>query len=264
MASKKELEKKLEYARGYRDALVDTWESVIKLVTKGYSSRELQIMGKTQYHDAKYQMDAKIAELEADYSQDEIIDADDRENLPPMPVTRKSTPLKPGMSIMFKESRPAKCYELFQKEIASGRPGICISRISPREIRDSYIIGKTRVIWLTNSEKSSGNLPPSALGLAQDDSDDDNDMYVHPSGSGLPSAFSTVLDFIGGNPNSVVLLEGLEYISAQTKFDTVLNFFQMLNESVKKSGANLIISVNPNAFDPRQFSQLETEINQVV
>ncbi len=264
MASKKELEKKLEYTRGYRDALVDTWEAVIKLVTKGYSSRELQIMGKTQYNDAKYQMDRKIAELEADYSQDEIIDADDRELPPPIPVSRKSITLKPGMSIMYKESRPAKCYELLQKELAAGRSGICISRISPREIRDTYIIGKTRVIWLTNSEKSGGNLPPSALGLAHDDADEDNDIYVHPSGSGLPSAFSTVLDFIGGNPNSVVVLEGLEYISAQTKFDTVLNFFQMLNESVKKSGANLIVSVNASAFDPRQFSQLETEMNQVI
>jgi len=264
MTSKQEIEKKLEYARGYRNALVDTWESVIKLATKGYSSRELQIMSKTQYLEARTQLDAKIATLEADFAQDDILDTDDKSAFPPVPVSRKMAPMKPGMSIMFKESRPAKCYELLQKEIAAGRPGLCIARLSPGEIRGTYSIGKAQIIWLTNSEKGGDSLPPSALGLAQDDDDSENDIYVHPSGSGLPSAFSTALDFMSGHHDGIILVEGLEYISSQTKFETVLSFLQMLNESVKKSGANLVVSVNASAFDPRQFSQLETEMNQVI
>ena len=254
----------MEYARGYRDALVDTWENIIKMVTKGYSSRELQIMSKTIASDARHQIETKISELEADFAQDEIIDLDEGARVDAPPARKKMESLKPGMSIMFREPRAAKCYQMFEKEIAGGMAGLCVSRSAPREIRDAYEIGKTQVIWLTNTEKVDMNLPPSALGLATDSGEQGNVNDEHMQPSALPMIYSMILNFLDGNRGGLVLIEGLEYLTSHNTFQSMLAFLQKVNEDVKRTGSRLIVSVNHSAFELKQFSHLETEMSQVV
>ncbi|MDD4308336.1 MAG: DUF835 domain-containing protein [Thermoplasmata archaeon] len=265
MPTKKETEKQLDYAKGYRDALVDTWESVIKLATKGYSSRELQIMSKTQSLESRQQIEAKISELEADFAQDDIIEAEDIKVIhqtEPKPIIAVN--LRPGMSYMIREPKPSRCYKMFEKEIAAGKTGLCVSRQSPREVRDNYKIGRSRVIWLSLYEKQDAPLPPSALGMITDDSfqADANDVYVQPAA--LPVLFSHITNFLDGNPGGIVVLDGLEYLTSHTKFQSLMNFLQMINEHIKQTGSYLLLSANPQAFDDRQFSQLETEMSQVL
>lgn len=266
MPSKKEIEKKLEYSRGYRDALVDTWESVIKLATKGYSSRELQIMSKSQAMEAKSQIDAKIADLEADFEQDDIIDADEDIKLIGVQEVNPDLALnmRAGMSYMAKESRPSKCYTVFEREISSGRTGLCVCRSSPREIRENYNIERSQIIWLTTNEKMDMNLPPSALGVVGNDRDmtGANDEYVQPSG--LHLLYSFLINYLDGNHGGMILLEGLEYLTSHNQFNSVLNFLQKINENVKRTNSNLIISVNPSAFESKQFSQIEIEMSQIL
>jgi hypothetical protein len=266
MDSKNEIEKKLEHARGYRDALVDTWELVIKLATKGYSSRELQIMSKSHGMEAREQIGAKIAKLEADLAQFDKIDTEDeikRVGTAEAKLTI-SVNLKPGMSYMITEPKPSRCYKMFEKEIASGKAGLCVSRSSPTEIRDNYKIGKSMVVWLTSNEKLDTNLPPSALGVMVDDRDaaGANDEYVQPTALHIP--YSIILNFLNGNRGGVIVFEGMEYLVSHNKFPSVLNFFQKINEDCKNTNSILIVSVNPSAFEPKQLSQLETEINQVL
>jgi hypothetical protein len=266
MASKKETEKKLDYARGYRDALVDTWETVIKLATKGFSSRELQIMSKSNAMEAREQIDAKIAQLEAELTQNDAIDADGDIKLVGVAEAKPtmSVNMRPGMSYMVKEPKPARCYKMFEKEIAAGKVGLCVSRSSPTEIRDDYKIGKSQVIWLTSNEKLDTNLPPSALGVMTDDRDaaGANDEYVQPTALHIP--YSVIINFLDGNHGGVVVFEGLEYLISHNKFTSVLNFLQKINEYFKNTNSILIVSVNPSAFEPKQLSQLETEMNQVL
>ena len=266
MASKKEIEKNLEYAKGYRDALVDTWELVIKLATKGYSSRELQIMSKSQGMEAREQIEAKITQLEAELAQGEIIDADENIKLIGMAEVKPtlSVNLRPGMSYMVKEPKPSRCYKMFEKEIAAGKAGLCVSRSSPTEIRDSYKIGKSQVVWLTSNEKLDTNLPPSALGVMIDDRDAAgvNDEYVQPTALHVP--YSIILNFLNGNHGGILVFEGLEYLVSHNKFSSVLNFIQKINEDFKITNSILIVSVNPSALDPKQLSQIETEMSQVL
>jgi hypothetical protein len=264
MASKKEIEKKLDYAKGYRDALVDTWENVIKLATRGYSSRELQIMSKSQAHEARQQIEAKIAELEADFAQDDIIEAEDIKAVmvhEPMPIL--SVNVKPGMSYMVREPKPSRCYKMFEREIASGKSGLCVSRQSPREVRENFKIGKSMVFWLSLYEKQETNLPPSALGMAgATDQADANDEYVKPSD--LAKLFSLIANFLAGNPGGIVVFDGLEYMNSHCKFTSLMNFLQGVNEHVKQTGSYLVVSANPAAWDQKEFSQLETEMSQVI
>jgi len=265
MASKKDIEKKLDYARGYKDALIDTWEGVIKLATRGYSSRELQIMSKTQALEARQQIEARIAELEADFAQDDIIEVEEIKTAmasDAKPVL--SVNAKPGMVYMVKEPKPSRSFRMFEREISTGKPGLCVSRLSPVEVRGSFKIGKSPIIWLSQVEQKDMNLPLSALGIGDNHADkaDADDTYIQPAA--LPVLFSHITNFLDGNKGGMVVMDGLEYINSHTKSGSLLNFMQMIIEHVKLTGSCMVISANPSAWETKDLSQLETEMSQVI
>jgi hypothetical protein len=180
----------------------------------------------------------------------------------PKPIL--SVNVKPGNSYMLKEPKPVRCFKMYEREIANGKPGLCVSRMSPREVRDNYSIGRSKVIWLCQYESHDTPLPPSALGLESPATEQAgaNDIYIQPAA--LPVLFSHVTNFLDGNPGGIIVLDGLEYMALHNKFSSLMNFLQMINEHVKQTGSCLVISANPMAFDAKQFSQLETEMSQVL
>ena len=70
---KEKKETPLEYAKGYRDAVVDTWEETMKMASKGYTAHEMQIMVKSQAYAAKRKIEDTIDELECDAQKNNII-----------------------------------------------------------------------------------------------------------------------------------------------------------------------------------------------
>ncbi|MCK5024530.1 MAG: DUF835 domain-containing protein [Thermoplasmata archaeon] len=273
MTDKKEIEKSLEYSRGYREALVNTWEEVLKMATKGYSSQEMQIIVKTKSHDAKHKIELKIegletklVELVADLAQDDIIDVDDGK---PLIGLTEAEPIievhmSPRLSYLVREPKPKRCYDMVQKEIGKNRPTLIIARTPTIDIREKYDIGKSQVIWLTMSERFSDNLPPLAQGAADavNDIAGVNDEYVKPGE--LPKLYSLALNFIDGNNDGVILFEGFEYLNTHNSFQSLMNFLQKLNENIVENNFNMILSANPAAFEPKQFSQFESEISKVL
>ncbi len=271
MADKEEIEKSLEYARGYRNALVDAWEEVLKMATKGYSSQEMQIIVKTKSTDAKHKIEQKIkgleenlAEIEEDLAQDDIIDID--EGKPIIGLTEEEpimeVHMSPRFSYLVREPKPTRCYDMMMREIGKKRPALIIARTPAVDIREKYDIGKSMVIWLTMSEQSLGNPPQSASGAADAAQNYANDEYVKPGE--LPKLFSLAVNFIDGNSDGVILFEGFEYLTTHNSFQSLMNFLQKLNENVVQKGFNLILSVNPAAFEPKQFSNLEGEMTKVL
>ena len=266
MANKSEIEKSLEYARGYREALVNTWEEILKMATKGYSSHEVQIVAKTKSVDAIRKIELKISELEEMLAQDDIIDVD--EGKPIIGLTEEEPILEvhmsPRLSYLVREPKPTRCYEMVQTEIANDRPALIIARTSPEIIRERYDIGKNLVIWLTMNEMIPDNLPPSALGVANGahDISNTNDEYVKPGD--LPKLYSMALNFIDGHEDGVILFEGFEYLVTHNSFQSLMNFMQKLNEYVVQKGYNLVLSANPTAFEPKQYSHLESEMSKVL
>jgi len=52
------------YLKGFQEGLQEAWDEIIKLSTKGYTSRELQIMAKTKKSMLFQRVQQKIDELE--------------------------------------------------------------------------------------------------------------------------------------------------------------------------------------------------------
>lgn len=60
-------------------------------------------------------------------------------------------------------------------------------------------------------------------------------------------------------PGSIVSLEGAEYLVSQNTFAGFLQLVQYLRDVAQESGGHLVLSLNPEAFDPREVSRLEAE-----
>ena len=74
------------YMKGYEEGLKEAWEELISMTSKGYTSREIQILAKTrksQLHD-KVDLRQKRLNREMDLSEEDIID---------VPVTAATKPL---------------------------------------------------------------------------------------------------------------------------------------------------------------------------
>ena len=260
MDERQEKEKKLEYLRGYRDAVNDTWEEVLDMAKKGYYAQELQIVSKTKFSDSRFKIEEGIKKLE-----EELESLPDPGAPPPIPVmvepiVQMVLDIKPGLSYVIEESRPRRCFELFKRELDNDRMGMAIVRKAPRQISEFRDLSIKRTIWLTKSQKSdNGHMPIGAIGLGSEDIDEDDYDYISPTE--LPKLFAEISNFLSGNPGGVVLLEGIEYLLSHSGFKSVLSFSQSLNELMVTREANLIMSLNPESLDTKQASQIKRDMN---
>lgn len=66
--------------------------------------------------------------------------------------------------------------------------------------------------------------------------------------------------FLKENKESTILFDGLEYLTSQNDFSTILHFIQLVNDKIMISDSKLILSLNPAAFNKRELAQIEREM----
>jgi hypothetical protein len=66
-------------------------------------------------------------------------------------------------------------------------------------------------------------------------------------------------EFLKRAEDSVILLEGVEYLIIQNSFDKVIKALHSLNDYITIFGSRLLIPVNPKTLDERELSILEKE-----
>lgn len=119
--------------------------------------------------------------------------------------------------------------------------GLVVTREFPERVRKKHGLQVTPIIWLTETP-GEFRVAPTSLALLTD----------------------TLIRFMESNPNSIVLLEGIEYIMTFNDFRKVLRSLDSLNEVAWVTKARLLVTVNPKAFDPKELALLERDRNVVV
>ncbi len=253
--------KRLEYLHGYRDAVNDSWAIFLKMAKDGYSPHEMKIVTKTKSSSAKFKIEDQIKALEVELESGDIIDSDAVKPIPVVeePVIQVVKDLKPGLSYMIEEPKPQKCFAAFKREVQNGKVGMAIVRKSPGQIDEFEDLKIKKTIWLTKSQKVDGHMPIGMIAISPEDADEDDYDYIAPSQ--LPKLYSVILDFLSGNSGSIIVLEGLEYMISHNGFNSVLSFIQSLTESMVTKKGILILSLNPDALDPRELSLLKKDMN---
>ena len=141
-----------------------------------------------------------------------------------------SLPLRPDVSIPTgSESASDTLSFLIPK-------GLIITRTYPDRIREVYNLQVTPIIWLTESPGDK-RVSPTSVTLLTD----------------------TVIRFMESNPNSIVLLDGIEYLMTFNDFNRVLRSLDSLNETVWITKSRLLISLNPRTLEQKQPAMIERD-----
>lgn len=232
------------FIKGFQEGLEAAWDEIIKLSTKGYTSRELQIMAKTKKSMLYQKVQQKADELER--ATGRKIFVQDVVGPPPL---KPQVQFIPGWSYLIKEGRPERSFAMFVTILSQGGKGLCISRTHPDVLKQKYGFD-AESLWLTKTERQNGSAKPS------------EPEYVSPNN--LAHLASAIREFLEKGEKGAVIIEGLEYLNTQNDFKSVLKFVQLINEQVVLDKGFLIIPVDGATMDAKDFSLVEREMSQVL
>ena len=142
--------------------------------------------------------------------------------------------LRKGYGYIIKETKPERSFEIFVDQVTHNIQGLCITREHPGIIRKKWGMEKTPIIWLSNQ-----------LGR----------VYVNPTNIGILS--DTIIRFIEKSGDSVVMIDGIEFLIVNNDFEKVLRMVHHIAEATMEYKCRLIISVDPRTLDIRQMALLE-------
>lgn len=148
--------------------------------------------------------------------------------------------LEPGHSYLVEEPEPKHAFGMFGELARLGFPSLGITRMHPNNVKVEYGLKGISMLWLAKAEVDEG-ISPSSLGILRD----------------------TIEAFMKMHEESVVLLDGLEYLISINGFDLTLKFLHDVFESVVLRGARLIVSLNPATVDKKQLALLERHMEPI-
>ncbi len=157
-------------------------------------------------------------------------------------TTAPTYSIKRGLTYLILEETPEHSFEIFRDFVTHGAQGLCITRKAPKVVMESYGLEKTPILWLSRVATQKNSIrpsPPENVALA-------------------------VEHFIGVGKESVVLLDGLEYLIAHNDFASVLALLHDLNENVSLSDSILLVPVDTRAMSEKEFALLRREVQIIV
>ena len=143
-----------------------------------------------------------------------------------------------GESYLVEGKEPAEAFEIFKDAVTHGIQGFAICRIHPMKVRRRHGLKKTPILWLSTIE---------------------TDNSVDPKD--LAKINHILNEFLKRASNSIILLEGIEYLTIQNSFGKVIKALHSLNDYVIMSDSRLLVPVNPKTLEKKEVSILEKEFN---
>lgn len=268
-------EAKEKYLKGYEAGLKEAFNEALRLIARGYKSREVQIIVKGKLGTLYQRIEDKREELEESGPFSSSVSSESlylRGLGVPTAVKKpgqRPAPQKPAEpeklkkgSYIVNETRSEKSFEMFSKLRGEGIDGLAIVRTYPETLRSKYKLGDLKMIWLTKSHVGGlgPGLPPSTLGLMGESSEERQEHEEVPPAA-LTTLTTRVAEFLRVEGEKAIILEGLEYLITENKFDTVLRFVAFLKDAVAKRGSYLIMPFDSSTRDTREYSQLRREVD---
>lgn len=238
-------DERVEYfMKGYKKGLKEAWNEILKDGSSGYSVAELRMMIKSKLATIEQRSEAQAELLKKELGIEDV----------KVKSSEGPEELIEGCSYLIKERSPDASYAIFRYMVMKeGKSGICITRKSARVLKEKYGVEKFSLLRLGKREGTSGMLS-SALGITESSI----------SSANLSSLYEKIITYLEENRNSVMLIDGVEYLVSQNDFKTVMRFIQKLNDVLEKYEAYLIITISPTSLEPREMSTLEREMTEVI
>ncbi len=148
-------------------------------------------------------------------------------------------PSKPGHSYLIKDERPDKTFEYLQRFTEEDRGIYIFSRMNPKRIKRNIDIVKGNIYWLTARESGTHETVP-------------------PNLESITWRIEEILDV-----DNIIILDGLEYLVSTSGFDATIQFIRHVVDCVSETKCIFILPVKPGAFDKKEISLLEREMEEL-
>lgn len=224
------------YIKGYEEGLNQAWDDLIGLTTRGFSSREIQVMAKSK----RLSVGQIIKDKKRAIRDETGVDLFDK-----VSARRTAPALAPGRAYVVEGAGIDRAIGVFGQLTADGGRGLCISRRFPGDYQAAIGTG-TSAYWLTRQEGGESSAYPC----------------ISPSDMG--KIISVARSFMKETEGGVVLLEGTEYLIVQNDLNSVLKFLQSLVDLAITSRCILLLAIYPAAVDEKVLSNLECNIAAVL
>ncbi len=225
------------YAAGYEEGLRSALREVLEHLTRGHTPQEVRMLVQGRL--------ARLAE-EVELKRRALLSPPRRTNWGPaprfpgttvtsVPASSATVPLERGRSVLVREERPERALAILRAE--AGRfPRIAIVSARPPELPPS-LTDRTTVITVGAGGDRSERLSLGEVG----------GRLKEPTEAG-----------------ALVYVDALEFFVLEDGPDVAARFVHWLVEQVQRSGAALLVSLDPRALEAREASRLERAFGQVV
>jgi hypothetical protein len=139
---------------------------------------------------------------------------------------------------LLMEGYPRKGFQVYSSILRSGRRGVCVSRLHPEYVEQKFDLPEGKCYWLSSC-KGKGVLSPKSLGL-------------------ISRTIASIL-----SDNSVVFLDGLEYILLYNDMNKVLSFLEDVESALLRFDAEMLVSIDPLTFEAKELDRLYTEFPRI-
>jgi two-component system cell cycle response regulator len=159
-----------------------------------------------------------------------------------IPVPR----LERGHTYLVEEGRPKLSLDLFSHEVQEEMPCLLVSHMVPEVLlsnldeKSQRLMGSVPSIWLS-SQLGENCISPTDIGILVD----------------------KIVRFIEGNQQSVVLMDGLEYLMVNNDFQKVMKAVSRVNETVMQCDSIMIVPIEPRAFESNELALLERDMEMI-
>ncbi len=142
-------------------------------------------------------------------------------------------------SFMIKEPKSEFSLGVFSALVDLGRRGLCITRMPLEKLGSLAQKESVAKFWLS-SKPGKHSISPSLTKISHE-----------------------ISQFVKFHPNSVIMLDGLEYLISHIEFNNVLKFVNGLVDSMAMYKSILLIPINPLTVEAKQLALLERDMNTI-
>jgi len=164
----------------------------------------------------------------------------------PYPEKKGAVSIKPrkGLVYLFEDPGPVRAFRVFRAMISHGLLGKFVTREYPAKVLKKYKLEEVPYMWLSKSREVNA--------LAPTDTEKIRFQLIK---------FLKEEDKKG---NTVVLMDGMEYLITHNSFVTILKLVQALKDQVSLTNGTLLIPISPNTLEEREIKLIEREADVVI
>jgi hypothetical protein len=141
---------------------------------------------------------------------------------------------------LIKEPKAEHSFRIFMDTTSMGAKGLCITRQHPKAVMKKYGLKMTPILWLSNVQ-GENNIEPTKIERLS----------------------SVIYDFINKSDDTIILLDGLEYLITHNDFHSVLRLVNFISERIAMKRSCLVISINPLAFKEKELALLARDVTVI-